>query len=229
MPSGRRARLKSANCEPYAAEPRAAALAVPLAPTLPQALTPALTPAPAPATGAASAVSSVMVWKPDVTVAAVIERGDRFLLVEERIRGQLVLNQPAGHLEDGEALVDAVVRETLEETAWQFTADAVLGFYQWRSPRGQTTLRIAFTGSVHDYDPARPLDAPIVNTHWLARDEIAQRSARLRTPLVLRCIEDYLTGRRLPLDALSAEVSAPKVALKDPSVKVPTLKVPRAT
>jgi 8-oxo-dGTP pyrophosphatase MutT (NUDIX family) len=165
-----------------------------------------------------------MVWKPDVTVAAVIERDGRFLLVEERIRGQLVLNQPAGHLEDGEALIDAVVRETLEETAWQFTPEALLGIYQWRSPRGHTTLRFAFIGSVHGYDAARPLDAPIVTTHWLAREEIAQRSARLRTPLVLSCIEDYLAGRRLPLDALHAEWSSPTVSLK-----VPSFKVPRAT
>jgi len=154
-----------------------------------------------------------MVWKPDVTVAAVIERDRRFLLVEERIRGRLVLNQPAGHLEDGESLLDAVTRETLEETAWQFTPQSLLGIYQWRSPRGQSTLRFAFTGSVHGYDATRPLDAPIVTTHWMAREEIAQRSARLRTPLVLRCIEDYLGGRRLPLDALSAHFSPPTLSL----------------
>jgi len=151
-----------------------------------------------------------MVWKPDVTVAAVIERSGRFLLVEERIRGHLVLNQPAGHLEDGEALLDAVIRETLEETAWQFTPEALLGIYQWRSPRAHTTLRIAFSGSVHAYDAARPLDPPIVTTHWLAHEEIVQRAARLRTPLVLRCIEDYLGGRRLPLDALTGRSEDPK-------------------
>jgi 8-oxo-dGTP pyrophosphatase MutT (NUDIX family) len=153
-----------------------------------------------------------MVWKPDVTVAAVIERSGRFLLVEERIRGHLVLNQPAGHLEDGEALLDAVIRETLEETAWQFTPEALLGIYQWRSPRGHTTLRIAFSGSVQAYDAARPLDPPIVTTHWLAHEEIVQRAARLRTPLVLRCIEDYLGGRRLPLDALTAQSEDPKLS-----------------
>jgi 8-oxo-dGTP pyrophosphatase MutT (NUDIX family) len=153
-----------------------------------------------------------MVWKPDVTVAAVIERDGRFLLVEERIRGRLVLNQPAGHLEDGEALIDAVIRETLEETAWQFTPEALLGIYQWRSPRGHTTLRFAFTGSVQGYDPNRPLDPPIVTTHWLTREEILQRSARLRTPMVVRCIEDFLGGRRLPLDALTAESDHPKLA-----------------
>jgi 8-oxo-dGTP pyrophosphatase MutT (NUDIX family) len=153
-----------------------------------------------------------MVWKPDVTVAAIIERSGRFLLVEERIRGRLVLNQPAGHLEDGEALIDAVIRETLEETAWQFTPEALLGVYQWRSARGHTTLRFAFTGSVHGYDAARPLDPPIVTTHWLAREEISQRTARLRTPLVLRCVEDYLAGRRLPLDVLAAESDDPKLS-----------------
>jgi 8-oxo-dGTP pyrophosphatase MutT (NUDIX family) len=153
-----------------------------------------------------------MVWKPDVTVAAIIERSGRFLLVEERIRGRLVLNQPAGHLEDGEALLDAVIRETLEETAWQFTPEALLGVYQWRSARGHTTLRFAFTGSVHGYDAARPLDPPIVTTHWLAREEIAQRAARLRTPLVLRCVEDYLGGRRLPLDVLAAASDDPKLS-----------------
>ena len=153
-----------------------------------------------------------MVWKPDVTVAAIIERSGRFLLVEERIRGRLVLNQPAGHLEDGEALLDAVIRETLEETAWQFTPEALLGVYQWRSARGHTTLRFAFTGSVRAYDADRRLDPPIVTTHWLAREDIAQRAARLRTPLVLRCVEDYLAGRRLPLDALAAESDDPKLS-----------------
>jgi 8-oxo-dGTP pyrophosphatase MutT (NUDIX family) len=157
-----------------------------------------------------------MVWKPDVTVAAVIERNGRFLLVEERIRGRLVLNQPAGHLEDGESLLDAVMRETLEETAWRFTPEWLLGIYQWRSPRGHTTLRFAFTGSVHGHDAGRPLDPPIVTTHWFARAEIAQRAPQLRTPLVLRCIDDWLAGRRLPLEALTAEL-----ADASPSLKVP--------
>lgn len=157
-----------------------------------------------------------MVWKPDVTVAALIERDRRFLLVEERIRGRLVLNQPAGHLEDGESLLEAVVRETLEETAWQFSPEALLGIYQWRSPRGHTTLRIAFIGTVHGHDATRALDPPIVTTHWLTREEIARQAPRLRTPLVLRCVEDYLAGRRLPLDALSAELPAAAPSLKSP-------------
>jgi 8-oxo-dGTP pyrophosphatase MutT (NUDIX family) len=105
-----------------------------------------------------------------------------------------------------------VIRETLEETAWQFTPEALLGIYQWRSPRGHTTLRIAFSGSVQAYDADRPLDPPIVTTHWLAHGEIVQRAARLRTPLVLRCIEDYLGGRRLALDVLTAQSEDPKLS-----------------
>jgi 8-oxo-dGTP pyrophosphatase MutT (NUDIX family) len=143
-----------------------------------------------------------MVFKPDVTVAALVEREGRFLLVEERIRGRLVLNQPAGHLEDGEALLAAVVRETLEETAWHFTPEALLGVYQWRSPRGHSTLRFAFIGSVGAHEPQRALDPPVIATHWLDRDQVVRAAARLRTPLVLRCIDDYLAGQRLVLDAL---------------------------
>src|ERR1700693_6489480 len=116
-----------------------------------------------------------MVWKPDVTVAAVIERDARFLLVEERIRGRLVFNQPAGHLEDRESLIEAVVRETLEETAWRFTPQWLLGVYQWRSQRGHSTLRFAFIGTGHDFDPSRPLDPPVVATHWFGRGELLAR------------------------------------------------------
>jgi 8-oxo-dGTP pyrophosphatase MutT (NUDIX family) len=145
-----------------------------------------------------------MVWKPDVTVAAVIERDGRFLTVRERIRGRMVFNQPAGHLEEGESLLEAVIREALEETAWVFTPEALLGIYQFRSSRGHSTLRIAFCGAVHDFDATRPLDPPIVATHWLTREELAARGTALRTPLVLRCIDDYLRGVRLPLEALAS-------------------------
>jgi 8-oxo-dGTP pyrophosphatase MutT (NUDIX family) len=147
-----------------------------------------------------------MVWKPDVTVAAVIEREGRFLLVEERIRGRLVLNQPAGHLEDGESLLQAVVRETLEETAWSFCASALVGIYLWKSPRGLTTLRFAFAGSVGAFDSHRALDPPVIATHWLTLEELKEQSTRLRSALVTRCIEDYLSGRRLSLEALAADV-----------------------
>jgi 8-oxo-dGTP pyrophosphatase MutT (NUDIX family) len=145
-----------------------------------------------------------MVWKPDVTVAAVIERDARFLLVEERIRGRLVFNQPAGHLEDGETLLAAVIRETLEETAWEFSPQWLLGVYQWRSSRGRSTLRFAFCGSLGRQHPGRPLDPPVVAAHWLTRDEVMARSRALRSPLVLRCIDDYLRGVRLPLETLAS-------------------------
>jgi 8-oxo-dGTP pyrophosphatase MutT (NUDIX family) len=148
-----------------------------------------------------------MSWKPDLTVAAIVEREGRFLLVEERIRGLRVFNQPAGHVEDRETLLAAVMRETLEETAWQFTPEYLLGVYLWRAPHsGRSTLRLAFIGSVSDHDPMRALDPPVLATHWLTRDEIYARSAALRTPLVIRCIEDYLGGRRLPLAAASSNL-----------------------
>lgn len=144
-----------------------------------------------------------MVWKPDVTVAAIVERDQRFLVVEERINNRLVINQPAGHVEDAETLIAAVVRETLEETAWEFEPRWLIGIYLWRHPRsGRTTLRFAFTGEVSAHDPSRELDAPIIAAHWLSRAELQQRGEQLRTPLVLRCIDDYLAGQRLPLDAL---------------------------
>jgi 8-oxo-dGTP pyrophosphatase MutT (NUDIX family) len=146
-----------------------------------------------------------MVWKPDVTVAAVIERDGRFLLVEERIRGRRVLNQPAGHLEDGETLIDAVIRETLEETAWHFRPRWLIGTYLWRSPRsGDSTLRFAFTGETEGPVPDRQLDAVIIGTHWLTREQIVAEQSRLRSPVVLRCVDDYLSGQRLPLAAVAA-------------------------
>jgi 8-oxo-dGTP pyrophosphatase MutT (NUDIX family) len=149
-----------------------------------------------------------MVWKPDVTVAALVEREGRFLLVEERIGGRVVFNQPAGHVEDGESLSAAVIRETLEETAWHFHPEALLGLYLWRSPRGHSTLRIAFVGSVSAHEPQRALDPPVMATHWLSREQVIERSAQLRTPLVVRCIDDFLSGRRLPLAAVADTLPA---------------------
>ena len=143
-----------------------------------------------------------MVWRPDLTVAAIVERDKRFLLVEERIRGQLVLNQPAGHVEAGESLLQAAVRETLEETAWQFHPTAWLGAYQWQRTNGGSTLRFAIVGTVDGFDAQRPLDPPVQSTHWVTREDMQQRAAQLRSPLVLRCVDDYFAGVRLPLDAL---------------------------
>ncbi len=143
-----------------------------------------------------------MAGKPEITVAALIERDGQFLVVEERIGGRIVLNQPAGHVENGESLEFAVRRETLEETAWHFTPEALLGLYLWRNPRGHSTLRIAFVGALSGFDAQRQLDSPVLRTHWLSRRELAARAQQLRTPLVLRCIDDYLAGQRLPLTAL---------------------------
>jgi 8-oxo-dGTP pyrophosphatase MutT (NUDIX family) len=137
---------------------------------------------------------------PDVTVAALAERQGRFLLVEERIARRLVFNQPAGHVERGETLLEAVARETREETAWRFTSEAFLGVYLWRHPgTGRASLRFAFIGSVTDHDAQQPLDHGILRTHWLTRAQVLGHESRLRSPLVLRCIDDYLAGRRLPL------------------------------
>lgn len=145
-----------------------------------------------------------MSWRPDLTVAAVVQRDDRFLIVEERIRGRLVFNQPAGHVEDGESIVDAVVRETLEESAWRFHPRHLLGLYLWRNPEnGQGFLRVAFSGEVDGHDPQRPLDQDILATHWLTRAQLLAQPSRLRSPLVLTCIDDHLAGRRHDLAALS--------------------------
>ena len=149
-----------------------------------------------------------MTWKPDITVAAIVADADRFLIVEEQIRGQRVFNQPAGRVEDGESLLDAVVRETLEETAWRFQPEWLLGVYSWHSPtRERSSLRFAFTGSVSAHDAARRLDPPVIATHWLSVRQLQERSRALRTPLVLRCIDDYLAGRRLPLTAINEVAS----------------------
>lgn len=145
-----------------------------------------------------------MPLKPELTVAALVEERGRFLVVEERIKGRNVFNQPAGHVEEGETLVEAVVREAQEETAWRFAPQGLVGIYLWRPPgSARATLRFAFTGSVRDHDIAQPLDRGILGTHWLDRAQLIEREPDLRSPLVLRCIDDYLAGRRLPLDAVA--------------------------
>jgi 8-oxo-dGTP pyrophosphatase MutT (NUDIX family) len=145
-----------------------------------------------------------MARTPDITVAAVTETAGRFLVVEERINRRLVFNQPAGHVERGETLLAAVVREVREETAWGFKPAALIGVYLWRNPTSDRFyMRFAFTGKVMDHDAGQPLDRGIVGTHWLSRDDLRQREPHLRSPLVLRCIEDYLGGIRLPLDPVA--------------------------
>jgi 8-oxo-dGTP pyrophosphatase MutT (NUDIX family) len=146
----------------------------------------------------------------DVTVAAIIERAGRFLMVEERSGTNLVLNQPAGHLEQGESLLAAVVRETLEETGHRFDPEHVVGFYLWHSLEAETTyLRVAFCGDAEPSADVAALDDEIVAVHWLTRPQLATRARQLRSPMVLRCLDDYLAGRRYPLDCLTYLESKP--------------------
>jgi len=145
-----------------------------------------------------------MVWKPNVTVAAVVERNDRFLLVEERAEGKLVLNQPAGHLDKGESLAQAMVRETLEETGWHVEPDAFLGVYRWCHPKKDITyLRFTFIARALRQEPNYTLDKGIVRALWLSADETHCERTRHRSPQVQRCLDDYLAGRRFPLDLLN--------------------------
>lgn len=138
-----------------------------------------------------------------VTVAAVIEHDGAFLVVEERVGDALRINQPAGHVEAGENLLQAVVRETLEETGRIFRPEALVGVYLWQVPDASLTyLRLAFCGQAGARDPERALDAGIERTLWLTRDEIGARRPQWRSPLVLRCVDDYLAGRRYPLAIL---------------------------
>lgn len=146
-----------------------------------------------------------MGWNPEVTVAAVVSHDRKFLLVEELIGAELVLNQPAGHLEPAETLIDAVIRETREETAWRFTPRFLIGVYHWPGLRhGRGFLRFAFCGEVDDHRPRQTLDEGIVRAIWLTPDELRAQQQRLRSPLVMRCVEDYLLGRRQPLDAVAS-------------------------
>lgn len=155
-------------------------------------------------------------WKPSVTVAAVVERGGRYLLVEERTAEGLRLNNPAGHLDPGETPEQAAARECLEETACAFMPQALLGVYLARFARPArdgraaediTYLRFAYTGTVGEPEPGRALDAPVERTLWLTLDEVRASVARHRSPLVLRCIEDHAAGVRHPLGVVAAHAS----------------------
>jgi 8-oxo-dGTP pyrophosphatase MutT (NUDIX family) len=151
-------------------------------------------------------------WKPSVTVAAIIERGGRFLLVEEETAEGLKLNNPAGHLDPGESPAQGCAREALEETAHLFRPTALLGIYLARFQRASTGedityLRMAFCGELGRHDLARPLDSGIVRTLWMTPEEIRACPERHRSPLVLRCIEDYLAGVRHPLSTICTDPS----------------------
>lgn len=143
-------------------------------------------------------------WKPSVTVAAIVEREGRFLLVEEHTPEGLRLNNPAGHLDPGESPAEGCARETLEETAHPFTPTALVGVYLSRFQREATGedityLRFAFCGTLGELELGRSLDTGIVRTLWMTPDEIRASSERHRSPLVLRCMEDYLVGQRFPM------------------------------
>ncbi len=144
-----------------------------------------------------------MTWKPHLTVAAIIQNDDKFLMVEECIDGSMQYNQPAGHLEPGESLMDAVIRETLEETAWQFKPESLTGIYRWNNPANQRTfLRFSFTGPCLQHDSSRTLDADINQVHWMTLSDIEARSNALRSPMVLQSLHDFLNGTRYPLSIL---------------------------
>lgn len=151
-----------------------------------------------------------MTWYPHKTVAVIVEQDAgqtgseqqprRFLMVEELSDGRVVFNQPAGHLEPGETLAAAAIRETLEETAWHVELTGFVGLYQHTSPdNGECYIRSCFSAKTLGHDSRRTLDKDIIKAHWLTLDEIQQRHAQLRSPAVLRVIEDYLGGQCLPL------------------------------
>ena len=144
-----------------------------------------------------------MIWKPHTTVAAIIERDNKFLMVEEIIKGEHVFNQPAGHLDPDESLIAAAIRETQEESAWQFIPEAITGIYLWKHPdNGESFLRVAFCGRCQNHKAEQKLDDGIVQAVWKSRDELIMLQDKLRSPMVINCIDDYLAGKRYPLDML---------------------------
>lgn len=151
-------------------------------------------------------ITSAIPDRPRVTVAAIVQRNGRFLFVEERdTQGSLVINQPAGHLEVGESLIEAVIREAIEETAWQVEPKSLVGIYVWgKADRSVTYLRIAVAAeAVHEVQ-GQTLDEGIERVLWLTREELVARESKHRSPLVLKCIDDYLAGERHSLDILKA-------------------------
>lgn len=146
-----------------------------------------------------------MRWTPHATVATIIEKDKKFLCVEEQSvsRGELVINQPAGHLEAGETFIQAAIRETLEETGWTVTPTALVGIYTYTAPaNGIIYHRYCFVAQADSYDADSPLDTGIERALWLSREELGQRESQLRSPMVTRCIDDYLRGTRYPLELI---------------------------
>ena len=142
-----------------------------------------------------------MIWKPNVTVAAVVQRDNKFLLVEEETDVGLAFNQPAGHLEQNESLLAAVKREVLEETAYHFEPTSLVGIYQWTHPVKQITyLRFAFAGELIGFEAGRPLDQGIVAARWMTLEEVVASQERHRSPLILQCVQDLIAGKSCSLD-----------------------------
>ena len=143
-------------------------------------------------------------WKPHATVAAIVEQDGLFLLVEEVTERGNRFNQPAGHLEDNETITEAVIRETLEETAYTFTPQALLGIYHWKHEHNDTTyLRFAFIGDANNHQPNLALDDGIIRAVWMSIEEIRANAHLMRSPQVITCIEDYLGGQRFPLNVIT--------------------------
>ncbi len=143
-------------------------------------------------------------WRPNTVVACILERDGRFLLVEEMAQGRAVYNQPAGHLDPGETLLQAARRETLEESAWHVEPEGLVGIYLIEPvDAGVTFVRFCFHGRLIRHDPTLSLDKEIIRTVWLSRDELAAEPNKHRSPLVLRCIDDYLAGQRYPLTIIN--------------------------
>jgi 8-oxo-dGTP pyrophosphatase MutT (NUDIX family) len=143
-----------------------------------------------------------MVWLAHSSVATLVEDNGRFLMVEERDGERLVFNQPAGHLDAGETLFAAAVRETLEETGWDVELTALLGLYHYPAPNGLTYIRHCFIATPQRHHPEQPLDTPIVATHWLPAQQILAPDFKARSPLVAACLRDYLAGKRYPLSLI---------------------------
>jgi 8-oxo-dGTP pyrophosphatase MutT (NUDIX family) len=145
-----------------------------------------------------------MQWMPHATVAAIVEDNGKFLLVEETTDRGNRFNQPAGHLEDNESLIEAVIRETLEETAYTFKPESLLGVYHWKHEHNDTTyLRFAYIGSVGNHQPDLALDEGIIRAVWMSIDDIRSNAMLMRSPQVLTCIEDYLSGQQFPLSVVT--------------------------
>jgi 8-oxo-dGTP pyrophosphatase MutT (NUDIX family) len=143
-----------------------------------------------------------MIWTPHATVATIVEQNGTYLLVEETVDGNTVLNQPAGHIEENESILDAALRETLEETRWHVELTSLVGIYNYLAPNGVTYYRFSFAADAIEYDEKSTLDDGIIGPIWLSLDELEARRPQWRSPLVKRCIEDFAAGKRFPLDLI---------------------------